>query len=121
MTAKTISLPIKYKKQIIRLFERHAPDVEVWAYGSRVSGDCHSASDLDLVLRNESLNKIPVEKLSEIKTAFTESNIPFLVDLRDWARLPDSFKKEIKSAYVVLFKPIEGFKGEKKQSSKSNQ
>ena len=105
MKNKTIKLPIKYKKQIIRLFEKHVSDIEIWAYGSRVSGDCHSASDLDLVLRSSQLNKIPVEKISALREAFTESNIPFLVELRDWARLPNSFKKEIESNYVVLFKP----------------
>ena len=105
MKDKTIKLSTKYKKQIICLFEKHASDVEVWAYGSRVSGDCHSGSDLDLVLRAPQLNKIPVEKMSALREVFTESNIPFLVELRDWARLPDSFKKEIESHYVALFKP----------------
>ncbi|MCZ0931951.1 MAG: methyltransferase domain-containing protein [Oligoflexia bacterium] len=105
MKDKKIKLSIKYKKQIICLFEKHASDVEVWAYGSRVSGDCHSGSDLDLVLRAEKLNKIQPEKMNNLIEAFTESNIPFLVELRDWARLSDSFKKEIESNYVVLFKP----------------
>ena len=78
----------------------------MWAYGSRMSGNCHSASDLDLVLRAEKLNKIPLEKMGALREAFTESNIPFLVELRDWARLPDSFKKEIETNYVILFKPV---------------
>ena len=102
-----MKMPVKYKRQIIRLFKKHAPDIEVWAYGSRVSGDCHPASDLDLVLRAKKLNKISAEKMSDLRTVFTESAIPFLVELRDWARLPDSFKGEIKSSYVVLFQPDE--------------
>ena len=104
MKTKTINLPVKYKKQVLQLFEKHSPDLEVWAYGSRVNGDSHSGSDLDLVLRSPQLNKINVKKMSEIREAFTESNIPFLVELRDWAVLPESFKKEIESHYVVLFK-----------------
>ena len=101
-----IKLPIKYKKQIICLFKKHVPDIEVWAYGSRVSGDCHSGSDLDLVLRAPKLSKISSSKMNDLRTVFTESAIPFLVELRDWAVLPESFKKEIESNYVVLFKPI---------------
>ena len=37
--------------------------------------------------------------------AFTEaldSNIPFLVDAHDWARLPDVFQREIGRKHVVL-------------------
>lgn len=28
------------------LIREHVPDVEVWAYGSRVNGLCHAGSDL---------------------------------------------------------------------------
>ena len=41
----------------------HLPEVEVWAYGSRVSGESHGGSDLDLVLRGPGLEKIPLAKL----------------------------------------------------------
>ena len=104
MKNKSLRLPIKYKKQILQLFKKHSPDLEVWAYGSRVSGDCHSASDLDLVLRAPQLNEIALAKMTELREAFTDSNIPFLVELRDWAEIPDSFKKEIESSYIVLKK-----------------
>jgi len=101
---KTIKLPTKYKKQVIHLLEKHIPHVEVWAYGSRVTGDCHSASDLDLVLLTPDRTQIPFETFNHLKTAFTNSNIPFLVELRDWAFLPESFKKEIQLNYIVLKK-----------------
>ena len=51
------------------LLDRYLPGVEVWAYGSRVSGRGHGASDLDLVLRAPGLRPIPLRELA----AFTET------------------------------------------------
>ncbi len=31
------------------LLKKHLPDIEVWAYASRVNGKAHFASDLDMV------------------------------------------------------------------------
>ena len=87
---------------IEELLEERLPGVEVWAYGSRVSGRSHDASDLDLVLRSPGLQPIPARELAAFTEALRDSNIPFLVDAHDWARLPDMFQREIKREHVVL-------------------
>ena len=46
-----LDLPRRYREQLEALLSEHVPGVEVWAYGSRVNGRSHEASDLDLVLR----------------------------------------------------------------------
>ena len=74
------------------------------AYGSRINGKSHPASDLDLVLRAPHLNNIDGIKLINLKSALTDSNIPFLVEVRDWSLLPKSFHEEIKKNYIVLLK-----------------
>ena len=102
---RKIDLLPRHRKQINAILKKHLPGIEVWAYGSRVNGKSHPASDLDLVLRAPDLNTIPSSKLYELKEAFTESNIPFLVETRDWALLPKSFHREIESNYVVLLNP----------------
>lgn len=81
---------------------KHLPDVEVWAYGSRVNGRGHKGSDLDLVLRGPGLREIPLDQLVDFKDAVRESNIPFLVEARDWARLPERFQWEIVGRHVVV-------------------
>ncbi|MDE0118776.1 MAG: restriction endonuclease subunit S [Bdellovibrionales bacterium] len=101
---KKIDLLSRHKKQVEAILQKYLSGVEVWAYGSRVSGKSHPGSDLDLVLRSPDLIPIPSSKLYELKEAFTDSNIPFLVEARDWAVLPKSFHKEIKSNYVVFLK-----------------
>ena len=84
------------------LLRTHLPDVEVWAYGSRVNGRSHDGSDLDLVLRGPDLKKIPADQLGDFEEAVRESNIPFLVEAHDWARLPERFHREIEREHVVL-------------------
>lgn len=83
---------------------QHVPGVEVWAYGSRVTGQSHQGSDLDLVLRSPTLEPLRGEYLDLIE-ALEESTIPILIQAYDWARLPESFHQEIAQNYIVLAEP----------------
>ena len=96
-----LHLPRRYRDQIEPLLREHVPGVEVWAYGSRVNGMCHEASDLDLVLRRPGLKPLAGEYLDLVE-AFQQSNIPILVQAHDWARLPENFHREIERDYVVV-------------------
>ena len=92
----------RHRRQIEVLLQEHVPDAEVWAYGSRVNGESHEASDLDLVLRDPNLEKIDPFQLADLSEAFTRSNIPFLIEVRDWARLPESFHQEIDRCHSLV-------------------
>ena len=98
-----LHLSPRHRLILEQLFREHLPDVEVWAYGSRVNGQSHDGSDLDLVLRGPGLEEIPAGKIGNIQEAVRESMIPFLVEVRDWARLPEQFHLEIGRGYQVLF------------------
>ncbi len=100
--ADRLHLSPRHRAQLEALLREHLPDVEVWAYGSRITGASHDGSDLDLVLRAPDLQKIPIGRLSDLWEALRESTIPFLVEARDWARLPEGFHEEIERDYVVL-------------------
>ena len=92
----------KHRQVLEALLRKHLPGVEVWAYGSRVSGRSHDGSDLDLVLRGPGLKEIPIGRLGDFEEAVRESTIPFLVEARDWTRLPERFQREIERHHVVL-------------------
>ena len=98
----SLDLPQKYLEQVKTLLRTHVPHAEVWAYGSRVTGSGHEASDLDLVLRNPKNLLEESSVLYDLKEAFTESNLPIRVDVMDWARIPASFHREIERAHVVV-------------------
>ena len=97
-----LDLSPKHRAILEEIIVRYLPNVEVWAYGSRVKGEGHDSSDLDLVLRGPGLNEIGFDVLGKFKVAVRESSIPILVEARDWARIPERFQREIERDYVVL-------------------
>ena len=96
-----LALSRRYRDELEALLREHVPGVEVWAYGSRVNGRSHEASDLDLVLRSATLDPVG-EGFVDLLEAIENSNIPILIQAHDWARLPESFHPEIERDYVVV-------------------
>lgn len=80
------------------ILQQYLPNTQTWAFGSRVDGTASEGSDLDLVvhLENTGFSLVPA------KTAFRDSNLPFSVDLLDWATLPEKFQQEILKNYEVI-------------------
>lgn len=92
----------KDRQRLSALMALHLPGITGRVYGSRVTGLAHDASDLDLALIAPDALPIPVSQLENFRQALNDSNLPILVDARDWARLPKSFHAEIEKAYVEL-------------------
>ena len=49
---------------------------------------------------------IETGRVTDFEEALRESNIPFLVEARDWARLSESFHREIEREYLMLVEKI---------------
>jgi predicted nucleotidyltransferase len=97
-----LHLPERYLQMVQTILQTHLPNAEVWAYGSRVNGDYYEASDLDLVVRQPEDLSRKQSNLGEVVEAFSESNLPIIVQLVDWARIPNDFHAEIADNYVVV-------------------
>ncbi len=100
--ADGILLQERHRAALDRLFAEHLPEIEVWAYGSRVTGRAHDGSDLDLALRAPGGAEIAPAWLGAFERALEASTIPFLVQPHDWARLPERFRREIERRHTVL-------------------
>lgn len=100
MTA-SIDITPGQKKALLALLRRFIPGVEVWAYGSRVKWTARTNSDLDLVAFATPAQR---QRVSELKEALAESNLPFLVDLHVWDEVPKRFHEIIRKEYVALQK-----------------
>jgi predicted nucleotidyltransferase len=100
-----LDLNPKHLRLLLDVLAMLAPDVEVWAYGSRVNGGGHDGSDLDLVVRNPAGLDQPQKRLGALREALSESNLPILVDILDWARIPEDFRREIERRHVTIFLP----------------
>ena len=99
--ADRLALPLRYRDQLESLLREHVPGIEVWAYGSRVNGESHDGSDLDLALRGPDLEPLD-GGFYDLLEAIEKSNVPILVQAHDWATLPESFHREIERDYVVV-------------------
>jgi predicted nucleotidyltransferase len=95
----SIDITAAHQKMLLEYLRRFIPGVEVWAYGSRVTGAARMNSDLDLVAFATVAQRAAVD---ELKDALAESNLPFLVDLHIWDDLPGKFHDNIRKAYVVV-------------------
>lgn len=96
----------KYLAELREIFREHfslSRPLQVWAFGSRVNGLAHGGSDLDLALVIDDDSGFSQCDFHKLQEALRESNIPFLLDLCRFDTLPDSFKKEIESDYVVVY------------------
>ena len=89
-------------EEVLNILERYVPDMEVWAFGSRVKGNAKSYSDLDLLIIGD--EKMSINQWGELKEAFQESDLPFRVDLLDWHQISPEFRQVIKQKYEILKK-----------------
>ena len=87
--------------EIVRLIlGRHVPATEVWAFGSRATWTAKEYSDLDLaVIGDEPLGLTVSAALAD---DFAKSDLPFKVDVVDWATTSESFRKIIQRDRVVV-------------------
>lgn len=83
------------------ILQKHLPNHVVWAFGSRVHGrHLKPFSDLDLVIRTK--QPLDLERYCELKEAFSESDLPFKVDIVDWTSLSENFKNIVLMAHEAV-------------------
>lgn len=87
-------------QQVSTILQRFLPEYEVWAFGSRVNGNAKPYSDLDLAIISK--QPIPLPLLAEVAEAFSESDLPWKVDLVDWATTSEQFRRVIAAEKLVI-------------------
>ena len=97
---RPIDLPPADLETVRRILRDHAPGLEARAFGSRVSWTARDTSDLDLVLMTET--PLDAGRMAALRAAFTGSDLPFRVDVADWAAVSENFRAIIEREYAVL-------------------
>lgn len=85
---------------VLRILNEIVPDREVRAFGSRVTGKAKPFSDLDLAVMGD--EPLPLEMRARLEEAFLESDLPWKVDVLDWAQVDEDFKRIISNSWIVL-------------------
>lgn len=87
--------------QIVQnILQKYVPQYVVWAFGSRVNMTARPYSDLDLVIITQ--QPLPLMISAALNEAFSESDLPWKVDIVDWANTNLSFRTLIEQDKVVL-------------------
>lgn len=98
-----IDLRPEHLEIVLRILRQRIPDREVWVFGSRARGTKKPHSDLDLaIIGDTAFSGILLADLAE---DFSESDLPFRVDLVDWATTSEEFREIIRKEYDVLQRP----------------
>nr|WP_252349803.1 nucleotidyltransferase domain-containing protein [Acidomonas methanolica] len=84
----------------MRILNEIVPDREVRVFGSRVTGKAKPFSDLDLAMMGN--EPLPLEARARLEEAFSESDLPWKVDVLDWAQADADFKRIISNSWIVL-------------------
>ena len=82
------------------ILQKHVPQLEVWAFGSRAKWQAKEFSDLDLAIIGDTPLSLDVR--ASLNEAFSESDLPWKVDVVDWATTSDSFRKIIAQKKIVV-------------------
>jgi predicted nucleotidyltransferase len=91
-----IDIPEHWLAQLAAIFKLWAPQFDVWAFGSRITGHHHPGSDLDLVLIHPlEPDTTYFKNMAKLCNALSESNLPICGDVLDWASIPLPFQHQI--------------------------
>lgn len=102
MSAETPLIDIRpdHWEIVQRILQEHVPNLEVWAFGSRAKWNAKAFSDLDLAIITD--EPLPLDTSAALSEAFSDSDLPWKVDVVDWASVGDGFKQVIERDKVVL-------------------
>ena len=89
--------------EIVRnILHKHVSQHEVWAFGSRAKWTAKEYSDLDLAVITD--KPLSLDVSASLSDDFSESDLPYKVDVVDWATTSESFRKIIERDRVVVQK-----------------
>ena len=82
------------------ILQRFVPRYAVWTFGSRVTGSIKEFSDLDLAIITD--KPLELSASASLNDAFADSDLPFKVDVVDWATTSEAFRRIIEHDKVVI-------------------
>lgn len=100
MSDKALHLDDGSLRIVQSILQRHLTGRPVFAFGSRVRGNSRRRSDLDLAVGGS--EPISLSLFTEMKTDFSESDLPIFVDVLDLNAVDEGFLKRIQQDFVAI-------------------
>ena len=77
------------------------PNIDIYAYGSRVKNTDRPSSDLDLMIKKGD-EKLNIYDILEAKELLDAASLPFRVDPHDYNATDSSFISKVEDSFVKL-------------------
>ncbi len=94
-------LPTDHRRLVLNILRAHLPQsTRAWVFGSRATGRARPYSDLDLAI--DAGRRLTLYEIATLTEAFSDSDLPYKVDLVDWHDINDRWRQMIAAERVVL-------------------
>ncbi|WP_448337998.1 nucleotidyltransferase family protein [Chloroflexus aurantiacus] len=104
MNRQTIEVQPEHLAIVCTILRKHVPHYDVRAFGSRVQGRARRYSDLDLVIMTD--EPLALDVLAGLAEDFADSDLPWKVDIVDWATTDAGFRAIIARDSVLIQRGI---------------
>ena len=96
-----IDLPADHRQIVLNILRANLPRAaKAWVFGSRAAGRPRRYSDLDLTV--DAGRQLTLDEFARLAEAFSESDLPYRVDLVDWHGIDDHFRQLIAAERIPL-------------------
>ena len=100
MAERVLAVSADHLRIVCDILQRLIPHCQVWAFGSRVTGTHKDYSDLDLTIIADA--PLDITTIANVSDAFSQSDLPYKVDLVEWATTSESFQNIIQQNKIIL-------------------
>ena len=96
-----VDLPADHRQAVLKILRAHLPrSTKAWVFGSRATGRARQYSDLDLAV--DAGRPLTLDEFAGLSDAFSESDLPYRVDLVDWQNIDRRRRQIIMTQRVAL-------------------
>ena len=96
-----IALPAEHRPLVLNILRANLPQsTKIWVFGSRATGRARRYSDLDLAI--DAGRRLSLDELAQLTEAFSDSDLPYKVDIIDWHNIDARWRQTILTERVVL-------------------
>jgi predicted nucleotidyltransferase len=96
-----IDFPADHRRLVLNILRANLPQsIKTWVFGSRATGRARRYSDLDLAI--EAGRRLTLDETARLAEAFSDSDLPYRVDLVDWHDIDDRWRQIIVAERVAL-------------------
>ncbi len=96
-----IDLPADHRRLVVDILRANLPQsAKTWVFGSRATGRARRYSDLDLAI--DAGRRLTLDEIAGLAEAFSDSDLPYKVDIVDWHDIEDRWRQTIAAERVAL-------------------